>query len=429
MHLIIKIKLISVVVMVCLAAACTSTDKKQSEPIVAFVGGQLIDGTGRTPVDDVVLLISNGAILDVGTSSSITVPEHAEIMDVSGKTIIPGLINAHGHIGGTEGLTSSYSEKNVIRDLKLNAAYGITTIYSLGGDGIESVALRDKQDTIRLNRSRLYLAGEVVTGNTPDEARSSVDNNAAMNVDFIKIRVDDNLGTSEKMAAPVYEAVIDQAKKHNLEVVAHIFYLEDAKALLKLGVRFIGHSVRDQLIDEEFITLMKENDATYCPTLMREVSTFIYESTPAFFEDPFFLSHADTSVILQLKNPERQLKVRESLSAQRYKEGLEIAKENLKRLSDAGVKIAMGTDTGPPARFQGYFEHLELEQMVEAGLTPMQSIVSATGNAVYTKNKNQLGTLEKGKKADFIILSKDPLSDIRNTRTIESVWIGGNKIQ
>ncbi|MBX2942640.1 MAG: amidohydrolase family protein [Cyclobacteriaceae bacterium] len=121
--------------------------------------------------------------------------------------------------------------------------------------------------------------------------------------------------------------------------------------------------------------------------------------------------------------------MRKNKSTQQYKEALVIAKKNLKLLSDAGVKIAMGTDTGPPTRFQGYFEHMELEQMVNAGLTPMQVIVAATGNAVYPKNKNNLGTLESGKKADFIVLSKDPLSDIRNTRSIESVWIGGNKIE
>ncbi|MEP2669391.1 MAG: amidohydrolase family protein [Cyclobacteriaceae bacterium] len=423
------IKLYTVTAMLCLSAACTQSERKQPEPVVAFVGAQLIDGTGRAPVNDAVLLVSNGTIIDVGTDSSMTVPEHVEIIDFSGKTIIPGLINAHGHIGGTEGLTSSYSEQNVIRDLKLNSAYGVTTVYSLGGDGPESVAIRDEQDTINLNRSRLYVAGEVVTGETPEEARRMVDNNATMNVDFIKIRVDDNLGTTKKMTPPVYEAVIDQAKKHNLEVVAHIFYLEDAKALLRLGVKFIGHSVRDQLVDDEFISLMKENNAIYCPTLMREASTFIYESTPDFFSDPFFLSHADAAIIHQLETPERQLKVKESKSAQRYKEALVIAKENLKRLSDAGVKIAMGTDTGPPARFQGYFEHLELEQMVGAGLTPMQVIVAATGNAAYNNQSTQLGTLEKGKKADFIVLTKDPLIDIKNSRTIESVWVDGNKIQ
>ncbi|MEQ9415887.1 MAG: amidohydrolase family protein, partial [Cyclobacteriaceae bacterium] len=385
-------------------------------------------GTGSEPINDAVLLVSNGTIIDLGPRNSITIPKNANIIEIEGKTIIPGLINAHGHIGGTEGLISSYSAENVMRDLKLNAAYGVTTIYSLGGDGPKSITIRDEQNSVNLDRSRLYVAGDVVIGNTPEEARSMVDKNAAMNVDFIKIRVDDNLGTAEKMTPLIYEAIIDQASKHNLEVVAHIFYLEDAKALLRLGVKFIGHSVRDQPVDEEFITLMKEKGATYCPTLMREVSTYVYESTPDFFQDPFFLTHADTALINELNKPERQLKVQQSESAKQYKQALVVAKENLKRLSDAGIKIAMGTDTGPPARFQGYFEHLELEQMVDAGLTPMQTIVAATGNAVYSNNKEQLGTLEIGKQADFILLSKDPLGDIRNTRTIESVWIGGNKI-
>lgn len=422
-------RLLPTIVIFSFAFSCVKPTSNEVQTINAFVGAQLIDGTGHEPITDAVLLVSNGVVTEVGSRDVIDIPENAIVTDLTGKTIIPGIINAHGHIGGTEGLTSSYSQQNVIRDLQLNAAYGVTTVYSLGGDGPESVAIRDEQDSIDLNRSRLYVAGDVITGNTPEEARRGVDKNAAMNVDFIKIRVDDNLGTTEKMSPPIYEAIIDQAKTHNLEVVAHIFYLEDAKALLRLGVKFIGHSVRDQAVDEEFITLMKEKEATYCPTLMREVSTYVYESTPDFFQDPFFLAHADTTLINELKKPERQLKVKQSESAQRYKAALVMAKGNLKRLSDAGVKIAFGTDTGPPARFQGYFEHLELEQMVDAGLTPMQTIVAATGNAVYNNNKEQLGTLEKGKKADFIILSKDPLSDIRNTRTIESVWIGGNKIQ
>lgn len=413
----------------CFTVACTNQKDSQGELVTAYTGARLIDGTGHNPIDGAALLISNGSIIAAGPRTAIAIPKNASIIDLTGKTIIPGIINAHGHIGGTKGLTSSYSAQNVIRDLELNAAYGITTVYSLGGDEPASVAIRNEQDSINLDRSRFYVAGEVITGNTPEAARSQVDKNAALGVDFIKIKVDDNLGTTEKMSPLIYEAAIDQARKHNLDVVVHTFYLEDVKALLRLGVKFIGHSVRDQVVDEELIAMMKENKATYCPTLMREISTFVYESTPYFFQDSFFLAHADTSILNQLKSPDWQTKVRKNKSTQQYKEALVIAKKNLKLLSDAGVKIAMGTDTGPPTRFQGYFEHLELEQMVNAGLTPMQVIVAATGNAVYPKNKNNLGTLESGKKADFIVLSKDPLSDIRNTRSIESVWIGGNKIE
>jgi imidazolonepropionase-like amidohydrolase len=102
--------------------------------------------------------------------------------------------------------------------------------------------------------------------------------------------------------------------------------------------------------------------------------------------------------------------------------------ENLKKLSDSGVKIGFGTDSGPPARFQGYFEQWELQLMVESGLTPMQVITDATHNAAEFLGAKDLGTLERGKWADLIVLGKNPLDDIHNTRAIEMVMIAGNKI-
>ena len=107
---------------------------------------------------------------------------------------------------------------------------------------------------------------------------------------------------------------------------------------------------------------------------------------------------------------------------------LEIATRNLKRLSDAGVGIAFGTDTGPPGRFQGYFEHLELELMVKAGLTPMQALTAATGGAARCLKLDRLGTLEPGAWADLLVLARNPLEDIRNTRSLESVWIKGERL-
>ena len=140
---------------------------------------------------------------------------------------------------------------------------------------------------------------------------------------------------------------------------------------------FVAHSVRDREVDNEFIRLIREKGIGYCPTLTREVSTFVYENVPDFFDDPFFLQEADLQVLEQLKDPERQNRIRNSEAAQQYKKALEVASVNLKKLVDAGVKIAFGTDSGPPARFQGYFEHLELELMAKAGLSPNEIIVSA----------------------------------------------------
>jgi imidazolonepropionase-like amidohydrolase len=165
------------------------------------------------------------------------------------------------------------------------------------------------------------------------------------------------------------------------------------------------------------------------PTLTREVSTFVYESTPEWFSDPFFTRGADAVIIEQLKEPKRQDAMRNSPAAKKYRVALEVATANLKAMKDAGVKIAFGTDSGPPARFQGYFEHMELEMMVKAGLTPMEAIVSATGGAAACmKNRSGLGTLKAGAPADFVVYRDDPTRDIRATRSLESVWVAGSQV-
>ncbi len=188
--------------------------------------------------------------------------------------------------------------------------------------------------------------------------------------------------------------------------------------------------MRDTAIDDDLIALLTENNVCYCPTLMREVSTYVYEERPAWFDDPFFLKEVDPAVVQALETPEYQERIRSRPSTQVYKEALVTAQQNLKALVDGGVRVAMGTDTGPAGRFQGYFEHGELDLMVEAGLTPMQAIVSATGEAARCLQlDDEIGTLETGKWADFVVLGANPLDDIRNTRTIESVWVAGNLVQ
>jgi imidazolonepropionase-like amidohydrolase len=418
--------------MISLFATAVGTMFGQNQP-VAFLGARIIDGTGASPVTKGVLIVRQGKIEAVGPADKVRVPAGAARMELAGKTIMPGMINAHGHVGETKGLRSGpqfYTEENVLTQLKLYAAYGVTTVWSLGGDTELAMRLRDGQSDLALRRARIYAAGPVVVADTPQAARKMVDQVAAMKADVVKIRVDDNLGTGRKMPKPVYEAVLDQAKHHGLRVAAHIYYLDDAKSLLDGGVGFIAHSVRDKEVDQGAIAMFKKRDVCLCPTLTREVSTFVYESTPDFFQDPFFLRHADPAVLRDLQDPKRQQQVRESKSAQQYKLALEMASRNLKKLVDAGVRIAFGTDTGPPARFQGYFEHLELELMAKAGLTPMQILKSATGDAARCMNlARQVGTLEPGAWADFLVLGDNPLDDIKNTRTLEQVWIAGNRVE
>jgi imidazolonepropionase-like amidohydrolase len=349
------------------------------------------------------------------------VPAGTTQVDVKGRTLLPGFINAHGHVGGA---TSSRAE--IERQLLLYGRYGVTSVFSLGGDGASSVIVRDEPAQ---GRARLFIAGPVVAGTTAAAAGAEVEKNAAMGVDWIKIRVDDNLGTTEKMPRDGWKAAIDRAHARGLPVAAHVFYLEDAKALVREGVELVAHSVRDQAVDAELIMLARENGVCVSPTLMREVSTYVYESTPAFFSDEFFLRHADASAIAQFSTPERQQQTRASASAQQYKAAFPQASRNVKQLADSGVTIAMGTDTGVAGRFQGYFEHLELEEMVRAGLTPMQAIVAATGDAARCMRKpGVIGTIQPGAFADLVVYAANPASDIRNTRSIESVWVAGQRL-
>ena len=398
------------------------------EGLRAFVGATLVDGEA-TP--DAVIIVRDGRVEASGAAAEVEIPAGAERVDLAGKFVTPGLIVGHGHVGGSLRLETGpevYTRENLIDQLGLYALYGVTTVMSLGGDGPEAIRLRDEQLAPGLQRARIFAAGSVVVGDTPDEALAMVNQNADMNVDFIKIRVDDNLGSSEKMSRAVYQAVIKQAHERGLPLAAHLYYYDDAKALLEDGADFIAHSVRDRDVDAELARMMTDNEVCLCPTLTREVSTFVYEDVPEFFEDPFFLKYAEPEVLEQLKAPERQARIRESKSAQQYKIALETASRNLKALADAGVKIVFGTDTGPPGRFQGYFEHMELELMAKAGLTPEQILRSATSDAADCLGLNELGTLKAGKWADFVVLDQNPLEDIRNMRTIESVWIAGEAI-
>ena len=396
----------------------------------AFVGGRVIDGTGKV-VENGTVVITGDKITAVGPAST-AVPAGATRIDLKGKTIMPGLINAHGHVGNTVGLAvdkqNGYSRDNLTRQLRTYAQYGVTTVFSLGDDAEGSFGLRDAP---AIDRARLFVAGPVITGTTAEDARAMVAKVAAMKPDVIKIRVDDNLGTSRKMPEAAWRAVIEEAHARTLPVAVHIYWLADAKATLDAGADMIAHSVRDVAVDDQFINALKSRDVCYSPTLTREISTFIYDTAPEWVDDPFFTRGVDKDIPAQLKDPKRHEQVRNSAgwkAGQQYKASLEVAKKNLKALADKGVRIAFGTDTGPPARFQGFFEHLELEMMVDAGLTPMQAIVSATGDAARCHRRaGQIGTLAPGAAADLLILGANPLQNIRNTRTIEQVWIGGRK--
>lgn len=425
-----RTRLLFTVLFALVATGVPAPAQAPTETVAVFSNARLIQLGGAAAVSDVTILVRNGRVAAVGPAAAVAVPTGARRVDLGGRFVLPGLISTHVHISDVAGPEArEYTDENTRRQLGVFARYGITSVLSLGGEQAAAFTARQAQSSVPLDRARMFLSGDIITAATPDAAREQVARVAALKPDMIKIRVDDNLGTSRKMPPEVFQAVIDEAHRRGLRVAAHIFYLDDAKALLRAGVDMIAHSVRDKDIDQEFIALMKAANVPYCPTLTRELSTFVYESTPAFFDEPFFLTEADAAVVARLKEPARQRVMEQSKSAQAYKAALIVAERNLKAAADAGLLVAMGTDSGPfPERFQGYFEHVEMTMMVAAGLTPAQVLRSATSDAARALGVSDVGTIVPGAWADFVVLDRNPLEDIRNTRAISSVWIAGTQV-
>jgi imidazolonepropionase-like amidohydrolase len=415
--------------------------------VKVFKGFTLIDGSGRAPAAGSAMIVDNGRIRWVGPVGQLKAPAGAETIDLSGKFVMPGIINLHGHLGNVVDLTQDrkfYTRENVEKDLSTYASYGVTTMLSMGTDQDLIFRIRDEQrSTGRPSMTRVFTAGQGFTlkggyGGLPGvtyslESASEVDKavaeQAAKKVDFIKVWVDDHLGHTKKIPFEMSKAIIDSAHKRGLRVAAHVFYLEDAKQLAEAGVNGFAHSVRDKPVDQALIDSMKQHGTWLAAaTLTREASTFVYAKAPAFLEDPFFTRSVSPKVVAKLKSAEYQKSVADDPDFHKYPAFLETAKKNLKKLSDAGVKYGFGTDAGPPGRFPGFFEQWEMELMVEAGLTPMQVIQAATKSAAEFLMAKDLGTLETGRWADMIVLNADPLQKIRNTRSIQAVYIAGNRV-
>jgi len=402
-------------------------------PVTAITGARIIDGTGRAAIEQGTLLISNGRITAVGPSASVAIPANATRVDMAGKTILPGLINAHGHVT-VDSNTKLPMREHMLQVLKAYSDYGVTAVVSLGSTNLASEAegfrIRDAQRAGTPDTTRLITAGMNAIGKTAEEARASVARLQSVKADLIKYHIN---GNPNDMTPEVYGALVDEAKKRGFMTTVHIFYLKDAKLAIEKGTNVIVHSVRDQDVDQALIDMMKRNNVAYVPTLTRDLSIFVYETEPAFWQEPFFkkgLYRYQIEVDI-LKDPKLQMETRNSASAQNIKKALLQANKNLKTLFDAGIPIAMGTDTASPddlGRWPGYFEHVEMEMMVQAGLTPMQVITAATGNAARIMKLNDLGTLQVGKAADLLVLNANPLTNIRNTREINSVWIAGRRL-
>lgn len=403
----------------------TAAVPQPGEGATAYTGAAIWDGTGSAIKHGSALLVRDGRIEAVVSE----IPAGAETVDLAGRWIVPGFINAHGHVSGRWADDSvTDGAERVRQDLALYAKYGVTSVLSLGGAPAEAFAVRDAQETAALAHARVLLAGEVVAGNTSNEASAVALANIERGVDWIKLRVDDNLGTGTKMPWDAIQVALNAAKAADIPVATHIFYMDDAARLLQMGTGLIAHSVRDREVTDEFVQAMLDTGVCYVPTLVREVSTFVYSERPDWFDDPFFQEAAKQSEINRVSQPDFQARVAANPTAAGYRKALVQAQDNLRVMIGSGVPVAFGTDSGPAGRFPGYFEHLEFGLMAEAGLTPREILLSATSVAASCLSLDDVGTLEAGKWADFIVLDEDPTQDIRAARAIQGVYIAGNEI-
>jgi imidazolonepropionase-like amidohydrolase len=440
--------------MLLLAAQAASGDTPPAVPpateVFQITHVRVIDGTGRAPVDNATITVRGSRIVSIAHQGyAPKLDPGAKLIDGTGDTLIPGLINAHGHLAqvdGTKNSPSYYTREHVLDELRLYERYGVTTMLALGLNKDLIYDIRKEQRAGQLDGATVFVAdhGIGAEGGAPPvdaeqvdrpkstaEARKDVDEAVARHTDFIKIWVDDLYGTRPKMDPAIESAVIDEAHKHATRVASHEYYLADAKRLVGEGVDVLAHSVRDVELDEALIAAMKRRGTYYIPTLTVDWSFFGYTFQEPWMKSPFFQSAAGDRAYALLSSGDYRDRVAKDKDTPHHKQDFETASRNLKKAYDAGVKVGFGTDSGANVyRVPGAGEHQELALMVAAGLTPMQALRAATQtNAALLGISAQTGTLAPGKNADFILVMGNPLEDIRNTSKIVAVWHQGRRIE
>jgi len=424
-----------------------------------FEGARLITADGSAPIENSAFIVANDTFTAVGRKSAIQVPAGAVRIDLTGKTVMPAIVDAHSHLGFLDAATGKLSKANFTREnyidhLQRYAYHGVAATISTGTDtGDLAYQLRNERipnaAIIRTVGRGLAWPGSgpsdpsrndvpyAVT--TPEEARQAVRDLAPHEPDFVKLWVDDRNGTQKKMTRDIYEAATDEAHKHNLRVIGHVFDLEDAKGMIRAGVEGFLHSVRDREVDDEYIDLAKQHDIWITPNLggINRTSLIRENGTPEWFDDPLVgetIAPALVRTRAQMYADRKAALGRQGAGAgsgtARVSTGAQVWDiVNARKLHAAGVQQVLGSDTaGDGNRWIGMMTLLELDNMASAGFTPMETIVAATRESARVLRLDRLGMVAAGKSADFIVLDANPLEKISNVRRIDKVYLRGKEV-
>jgi imidazolonepropionase-like amidohydrolase len=412
-----------------------------------FGGARLIVGDGTGPVEGAGMLVRDGRVVAAG--SDVRPGEGDLRVDLAGKTVMPAIVNPHGHIGyfkGAAAAKENFSRENVLDHLRRLAYYGVGVFQSLGTDRDDvELGIRDEQRAGTLDDPELallfsagsglaaptpgsvnggpYFATDVIREvSTPAQARATVRELAAKNPDVIKFWVDDRNGEKRKFGPEVYSAIIDEAHQHGKKAIAHIYELEDAKGVVRAGADGTAHMVRAPGPDEELLRLLTGNDAfVFTSMSIQKAAT----EDPAWLDDPYLAQTVDQAsrdaLRVQLSQVPEQV-------ATAMKAGYGILEAGLRACLQAGVRVLLSADTGAFAQFPGFAEHRELEAMVTAGMPALDAITAATLLPARMLGLADRGSLEPGQRADFIVLDANPLDSIVNSRKISAVYLAGRAI-
>ena len=394
-----------------LVSACSTPETEQAPAltnVTVFEGARVLVGDGGV-IENAILVVDDDRLVAIGGAGSVEVPAGAARVDLSGRTVMPAIIDTHVHLRETR--------DELVEDLQRKAYYGVGVVLSLGR-GSSDMAFQVRDEVIP-NAARYRTVGRGITApepgrteipfwiSTEEEARTAVQELAPRNVDMVKSWVDDRNGQFEKLTPALYGAVIDEAHQQGLRVTAHVYTLEDAKGLLRAGLDAFAHGIRDMDVDDEVVELFAER-----PTVVLVPNL----PNPGVATDLSWLSGT-------IPPDELQQMQERSVDRPAAQEAFGIQARNLARLSAEGVTIGFGTDGGA-----GWSPHAEMEDMVRAGMTPADVIVAATRNSADLLALDDLGTLEAGKSADFVVLEANPLDDITNTRRIVDVYLRGTAV-